>query len=87
MNFTQIPIILNEFKTLLNKIIERQDMLAEQIASVLDKVTTNELTMKQTESKFLACAKGFHQTKMAIEILLEQLDSATGQITEQSWND
>ena len=71
---------------LLKDVLERQDLFAKQIEDVMHIVQTNQLTQVQQESKFEACAKGFHQVKMACEALLERLDEYGGVITEQTWN-
>jgi predicted transcriptional regulator len=77
---------MENLEHLLQQIIERQNLQGTQLQNILVKLTHNELTAKQTEGKFEACAKGFYQVKEACEVLLERLDSACGTITEQSWN-
>ena len=66
--------------------MDRLDCQAKILEDILVKLTENELSVKQSDSKFEACAKGFRMTKEACEVLLEKLDSACGTITEQSWN-
>ena len=72
---------------LLESIIERQDLFAKQMESVLEKLCENQVSCLQAEDKFLACACSFRQVKEAIEILLEAIDSYAGTITPQTWND
>ena len=77
---------LEEFRTLIKRVLERQDQLQDQLDQILEKVTYSELTVKQTDSKFEACAKGFMQINEAVEILHENLDESCGKITEMTWN-
>ena len=78
---------MEEIKTLLDGIIERQDLFAKQMEQVLEKLCENQVSCKNAEDKFLACAKGFQQVKEATEVLLEQIDSYGGVITAHTWND
>ena len=78
---------MEEIKTLLDGIIERQDLFAMQMEQVLEKLCQNQVSCKNSEDKFLCCAKGFQQVKEATECLLDQLDSYGGVITENTWND
>jgi hypothetical protein len=82
-----IPSELKKFENLLQKIVERQDAQALQLEEIINKVTYTELSTKQNNAKFMACAVGFNQTKEACTALLERLDEACGTITEQTWND
>ena len=70
----------------LEQIIERIDMLAKQLETIMDIVHTNKLTQKQQDNKFLACYQAFSQTKECCEALLERIDEAAGTITAQTWN-
>ena len=87
MNLFNFDKELSEFRSLLRAVINRQDELAETCSAILDKVTHNELTVKQSEKKFEACAKGFYQVRDACGALIEKLDEAQGTITEQTWLD
>ena len=78
---------LAEFRSLLRAVINRQDELAKTCESILDKVTHNELSVKQSEAKFEACAKGFYQVRDACGALIEKLDECSGTITESTWMD
>jgi hypothetical protein len=78
---------LAEFRSLLRGVINRQNTLQETMDQILEKVMCNELTVKQTESKFDACAKGFYQVREACTCLVEKLDEVGGTITEQTWLD
>ena len=72
---------------LMEGIIERQDLFAKQMESVLEKLCENQVSCRSAEDKFLACARSFGQVKEACGILLEAIDSHVGVITPQSWND
>ena len=88
-----LPSELKKFETLLQKIVERQDAQSLQLEEIINKVTYMELSTKQNDAKFAACADGFRQTKEAsIQLrecsiaLLERLDEAAGTITDGTWN-
>ena len=95
MNFlVSVPTELRKFEDILKKIVERQDAMQLQLSEILDKVTFTELSTKQNNAKFSACADGFRQTKEAsIQMrdcsiaFLERLDEASGVITSGTWND
>ena len=70
----------------LEQIIERIDMLAKQLETIMDIVHTNKLTQKQQDDKFLACYHAFSQTKECCEALLDRIDEAAGTITAHTWN-
>ena len=87
MNLFNFDKELKEFRSLLRAVINRQDELTKTCEVILDKVTHNELTVKQSEAKFEACAKGFYQVRDACSVLVEKLDEVGGTITEQTWLD
>ena len=79
-------VYLNEFRDLIKRVLTRQDELQNQLDQILEKVMCSELTVKQTDAKFAACANAFRQIKEAVEILHENLDESCGKITEMTWN-
>ena len=87
MNLFNFDKELSEFRSLLRAVINRQDELSKTCEQILDKVSHNELTVKQSEAKFAACAKGYHQVREACTVLVEKLDEVSGTITEQTWLD
>jgi hypothetical protein len=78
---------LSEFRSLLRGVINRQNTLQESMDKILEKIISNEHTVKQTEAKFEACAKGFYQVRDACTCLVDKLDEVGGTITEQTWLD
>ena len=79
--------ILAKLEEISENIILRQSAIAKQLSTVIEQLTATQLTAKQSEFKFEACAKGFYQVRDAADCLLDRLDEAAGQITERTWLD
>ena len=73
MNFLTMENELNNFKSILQLLIKRQDNVESKLQEVLEKIMTNELVHRKSHEQLTCCAKAFRQTKVVVEKLCEKM--------------
>ena len=89
--FTEVIV---EFNKRLDTLQEGQDrithLLEELFNQMEDQKTLAKYTKRKTDEtadRFMACAKGFRQTRDACELLRDELSTAAGTMISNSWHD
>jgi len=77
---------IEEFRANLKTLQKSVDVALNILDKLSEKVTNMEKQLKETDTKFEACATGFYQTRDACTCLREELSEARGTLIDSTYN-